>query len=107
MVCDFTVTNTDQDRWLAIHLDSKMFDDFSNQSNPSSIILGDKESSSEWAKKFLIGGVQVPGRIVFNKVSANATKILLLHIHCDTSSASDAGSNYSHFNLAFRNVPLR
>jgi len=108
VICDFIVTNTDQNRWLAIHGDSKMFDDFSNQSDPASIFLGDQEGSSwGWAKKFLIGGIQIPARIVFNKVSTNATKIVLLQFHCDTSSSSDAGSNYTHFNIEFKNIPLR
>jgi TolB-like protein len=105
-ICDFIVTNSDQDRWLAIHPDSKMFDDFSNQSDPANIVLGDKEGNGGWAKKFLIGGIKIPTRIVFNRVSTNATRIVLLQLHCDTSSSSDAGSNYTHFNIEFRNIPL-
>jgi TolB-like protein len=108
VVCDFIVTNTDQNRWLAIHLDSKMFDNFSNQSNASRISLGNEESSSwGWAKKFLIGDIQIPTRIVFNNVSTDATKIVLLRIHCDTSGSSDSDSNYTHFNIEFKNIPLR
>jgi len=108
VVCDFVVTNTDQNRWLAIHDDSKMFDNFSNQSDPSRISLGDKENlGGGWAKKFLIGDIQIPVRIVFNNVSAGATKIALLHLHCDTSGSSDANSDYTHFNIEFKNIPLR
>lgn len=108
VVCDFIVTNTDQNRWLAIHQDSKMFDDFSNQSDAGRISLGDKDNSGwGWAKKFLIGDIQVPARIVFNNVSTEATKIVLLRLHCDTSGSSDSDSNYTHFNLEFKNIPLR
>jgi len=108
VVCDFIVTNTDQNRWLAIHQDSKMFDNFSNQSDPSRISLGDKDNSGwGWAKKFLIGDIQIPARIVFNNVSTDTTKIVLLQLHCDTSGSSDPDSNYTHFNIEFKNVPLR
>ena len=108
VVCDFIVTNIDQNRWLAIHQDSKMFDNFSNQADPGRISLGDKDNSGwGWAKKFLIGDIQIPARIIFNNVSTDATKIVLLNLHCDTSGSSDPDSDYTHFNIEFKNIPIR
>lgn len=107
VVCDFIVTNTDENRWLAIHKGSKMFDDFSNQSEANGIALGDKEDTGwGYAKKFLIGEIQIPVRIVFNNVSTNATKIVLLQLHCDTSGSGELRSDYTHFKIEFKNIPL-
>ena len=98
VLCEFVITNNDQDRRLGIGNGTAMFDDFGNEARPRGIQVADK-SGYGWAQAALISGVATKARVVFEGVSPNATKMTLFQV----GLYGDAGD----FQIQYRNIPLR
>jgi len=110
--CDFTITNNDRDRDIGFYIEDgqgagiKFFDNSNVAYNLYQIELPTKLQMSKTfccytGYIFLVSGVQTKGRLLFNRVSRDATKIMLLTIH-----ARAGEGNGSDFKVEFRNIPL-
>lgn len=96
--CDFTITNNDQDRYLSINGGSYLFDDFNNEVRSNRIELANEASYG--VRAYLVSGIKTRARIIFDKVSAEATTATLISISLDSD-------NTQAFNVRYRNIPLR
>lgn len=102
VICDYTVTNNNQDRQIGISYQTKMFDDFNGRYEVNYVTLANASSNGFdiTAYAYLVSGVKAKGRIEFKRVSAEATKITLLEIHYFL----DGGNGSS---VKLRDIPLR
>jgi len=110
--CDFTVINNDHDREIGFYIQDgagsgiKFFDNSNIAYNLYQIDLPTKLQMSKTfccytGYIFLVSGVQTKGRLLFNRVSQDATKIMLLTIHARVGEG-----NRTDFKVEFRNIPL-
>jgi len=110
--CDFTVTNNSRDREIGFYIEDwegsgiKFFDNSNIAYNLYQIELPTQPQMSKTlccytGYIFLVSGVQTKGRLLFNRVSQDATKIMLLTIHARVGEG-----NNSDFKVEFRNIPL-
>jgi hypothetical protein len=106
VVCDFTVTNNDKDRVLQIST-SYLFDDFGNQFQSVRAQLASSIGSNPRA--FLVAGVPTKGRLTFEKVSADATKITLLKLRCllPANQGPVLDLRGDRFEIEYRDILLR
>jgi hypothetical protein len=105
-VCDFTVTNNDKDRVLQIST-SYLFDDFGNQFQSARSRLGSSEGSNPRA--FMVAGVPTKGRVTFERISGDATKITLLKLRCllPINQGPVLDLRGDRFEIEYRNISLR
>jgi hypothetical protein len=106
VVCDFTVTNNDKDRVLQIST-SYLFDSFGNQFQSVRAQLASSTGSNPRA--FLVTGVPTKGRLTFEKVSADATKISLLKLRCllPINQGPVLDLRGDRFEIEYRDILLR
>jgi TolB-like protein len=96
VICELQITNNDRDRDLMLGDGSGIFDDHGNQSNARLLRVANSEDS--WrARSLLVSGVATPTRLTFEDVSAQATRITLLELHCYEND---------WFAVQFRNICL-
>lgn len=98
VLCEFIITNNDQDRRLGIDNRTTMFDDFGNESQAKELQIADKTGYSS-VDAALISGVPVRARLSFEGISPEATRMTLFHVQLN-----DPGG---YFQIEYRNVPLR
>jgi len=102
VICEFTITNNDQDRSLKIgaHFGySKMFDELNNESEVRGAEIANSGKRGD-PQAFLVNGIATPARIYFEKVSSNATKITRMDIKFYPQGGKP-------FYIQYRNIPLR
>lgn len=94
VLCEFIITNNDNDRRITIGTyDSRLFDDYGNEYKGREVRIANAGDQAT-----LISGVPVKARIVFEGVSADATKITKLRVK---AWAGDS------FYVDYQNIPLR
>jgi TolB-like protein len=97
VTCDWRFTNNDQDRKFILDIyDSRLFDELGNGYRASNAQLA-KESGSD-PEIIFISGVTTQGRMTFQEVSPQATKITMLDLRFYIGN--------EWFNARFRDVPL-
>lgn len=106
VICDFTVTNNDRDRVLQISA-SYLFDDFGHQYQSTRTQLASSQGSNP--RVFLVAGVPTKGRITFEKVSVDASKITLFKLRCflPVNQGPVLDLRGDRFEIEFRNILLR
>lgn len=102
VICDFMITNNDQDRELSVNK-SYMFDDFNNEYNSGRSQLASSEGSYG-VSAFLVSGVPTRARMTFDKVSPDATKMTLFKLNC---SVKTGRRSREQIIIEYRNVSLR
>ncbi len=102
VICDFIITNNDKDRKLGFNV-SLMFDDFNNEYRSVTSQLASSEGRYS-AEAFLVSGVPTRARLIFDKVSPNATKVTLFKLNCYVKTS---GFGRKIFVIEYRNISLR
>lgn len=97
VLCEFTITNNDRDRRLAINNRTRMFDDFGNESEGRNYQIADK-TGVYGVEAALITGVPVKARMTFEGISPQATRMTLFHLQWYSEG---------DFVVEYRNIPLR
>lgn len=104
--CDVMVRTPNTDKTLILYphynvsLTSSAFDNLGNQYYPSSIMLGNKDStnSNHSIKGRLIQGITTKIKIYFENVSSETSSISLLELQAE--------DNRKRFKVQFRNIPF-
>jgi len=94
VVCDFIVTNNDNDRNLQINNASNLFDNFGNKYNADQIQLANCHNTYSCTMR-LIQSIPTRAVLSFSEVSSDATNAALLEIKFWTSK---------WFSVQFRNI---
>ena len=112
VTCDLLVTNNGEDRRLFVggHAsqyanpstrNSRMYDDFSDETLTSRIVLARRESDRYGVTNSLISGRPAKLELYFDGVSSKATMITRLDVECWE------GERQVKFPVQFRNIPLK
>jgi curli biogenesis system outer membrane secretion channel CsgG len=103
VICDFIVTNQDDDKWFTFGggVNSQLFDNFGNEAKINLARIAN-QSGRQDARILIVSGVPTKARMGFEGISAQATKISLLKFQC----AFNDKSGYREFNVQFKDVPL-
>ncbi len=109
VTCELLVTNNGEDRDLLVAVHNKyytnkltrMYDDSSEETLASRILLARRESDGDWVQNTLISGRPAELEIAFEGVSSKATTITRLDVECWESEHENA------FPVTFRNIPLK
>ncbi len=104
--CDITVRTPNTDKTLilyphhGVNLTSSAFDNLGNQYYPSSIMLGNKDSTNRnrSIKGRLIQGITTKIKVFFENVSSETSSISLLELQAE--------DNRKRFKVQFRNIPF-
>jgi len=114
VTCDLLVTNNGEDRELYVYnygrhaphssrptRSSRMYDDFSDESLTSRLVLARTESDNNGVRNVLISGRPAKLELYFEGVSSKATNITRLDVECWESERE------VRFAVQFRNIPLK
>ncbi len=94
VLCEFIITNNDSDRRIMIYeYESRLFDNFGNEYKGREVKIANAGDDAT-----LVSGVPVKARIVFEGVSAEATKITKLRLKAWAESS---------FIIEYQDIPLR
>lgn len=102
VICDFTITNNDEDRNLEILAYSgysKIFDEFNNESKAGGAEIANSGKQTS-PRVFFVKSLPTSARIYFDKVSPSATKITRMDIKVCPEKRSQC------LELQYRNIPL-
>jgi hypothetical protein len=92
VICDLRITSNGRDRNLQIDY-ARMFDEHGNQTQARQFRLANKIGSM-YVESLLVSSVPTPGRLTFEEVSPQPTKITLLVV------------GYHNINVQFRDICL-
>lgn len=100
IICDFVITNNDQDREFTLNTrGSRIFDDSGNEYRASQAYLANKRGSSP--QTLLLSNIPTNASLYFENVSTDARSIALLELGCAAMNPP-----WTSFKLQFRNIPI-
>lgn len=94
VLCEFMITNNDQDRQLYLSSYASLYDEFGNEARGRKPEIANSGNST-----LLVSGVPVVARMTFEGISPQATKISLLTLQGSTVRRR-------RVEVVFRNIPL-
>jgi len=99
VLCEFVITNNDQDRFLSLSTFTSLYDQFGNEARGQRSEIANSGDSA-----LIVSGVPVSARMTFAGISPQATKIALLKLQGIIQMQRTIVRR--HFEVEFRNVTL-
>lgn len=99
ITCNFEIKSNYRDRNFRINYPSStLYDNFGNEYHVSTAKLGDKEGRS--ASKLLIANITIPGNVIFENISTQATEISVIDFIVN-------GDDLSIKKIHCRDIPIK
>jgi hypothetical protein len=102
VICDFTVTNNDKDRYLGISGQSDstfLYDEYNNASRGGGAEIANVAKTTWWAGIRLINGVPTSARVYFENFAPTSNKITRMDILMHPEDSD-------FFTVQYRNIPI-